>query len=956
MYKVKKRPLNTAKFSDMNNAPIVYQPSSDKALRARVKLFGTLLGEVLHDHAGVPVFSTVEKLRKGYISLHKKETPVKRRRLKRVIERIEESTLEQVVRAFHTYFSLANIAEESFKHRERRKQIRAGKPLWKGSFENTIREFHERGVSAQKLQRLLEELRYVPVFTAHPTEIKHPNILETLQRLFAFGEELDNRHLGRHERTHIMENLKTNVQILWKTEEGRVRKPSVEDEIRIGLYYFRTSLFSAVPVIYRNLEESIYRVYAEGPQHKSLRVPSFLRFGSWIGGDRDGNPNVTPDVTRFAIRLQARTVLREYLRRVKELVHFLTHSDRWVTPSPAFMASLNRDQPIAHKVFAHNPHLYRHEPYCRKLVIIRHRLQEHLRLVEERLSEKIGRLADHAYSSEAAFLADLYLIRDSLHFHGDGNIANGALKDLIRLIETFGFFLAPLDLREESSRHTAAVDEVLTSLGRVQDYRKLTEEQKLQVLGDMLFAPVGAPLPDSLSEGTQKTLEVFKVMSEMREEISQQAFGSYVISMTHQASHVLEVAWLAKLVGLLGRTEAGEWHCHIRIVPLFETIDDLIRCQSIMQTLFNHRIYRDLLRCTDNIQEVMLGYSDSGKDGGILASSWNLYQAQHQIIELAKQYGIHCRLFHGRGGTVGRGGGPTHEAILAQPEGTVHGQIKFTEQGEVLSHKYSNGETAIYELTMGVTGLMKASAHVIEGLSYDWHQGQDIMTALARISEQCYRELTEQTDGFFDYFYDVTPVSQIGQLNIGSRPSHRNPGARGKESIRAIPWVFGWAQARHTLPGWYGLGTALEQWRVHDPARFAMLQTLNGQWPFFRALLSNAQMVLAKADMSIAGEYAQLSQNSKQGAHIYRMVKEEYERTVKQILDVVGSDTLLGEDIPLALSITRRNPYLDPLNEIQITLLRRLRADSNNKKQRLMHRTILLRSINAIAAGLQNTG
>ena len=940
----------------MNNAPIVYQPSSDKALRARVKLFGTLLGEVLRNHAGVSVFSTVETLRKGYISLRKKETPVKRRRLKRVIERIDESTLEQVVRAFHSYFSLANIAEESFKHRQRRKQIRAGKQLWKGSIGNTIREFHQRGVSAQDLQRLLDELRYVPVFTAHPTEIKHPNILETLQRLFAFGEELDNTQLGQYERTYIMECLKTNVQILWKTEEGRVRKPSVEDEIRIGLYFFRTSLFAAVPVIYRKIEESINRVYAHESQHESLRVPSFLRFGSWIGGDRDGNPHVTPGVTRFAIRLQARTVLREYLRRVKALVHILTHSDRWVTPSPAFLESLIRDQPIALKVFARNPHLYRHEPYCQKLVIIRHRLQAHLRMVETRLSEKNGRPAEQAYSSETAFLTDLYLIRDSLHFHGDGNIGEGALKDLIRLVETFGFFLAPLDLREESSRHTAAVAEVLTSIGRVEDYLTLNEEQKLQVLGEMLLTSVGSPSPDSLSEGTQKTLEVFKIMSEMREEVSQEAFGSYVISMTHQASHVLEVAWLAKLAGLLGRTDAGKWYCQIRIVPLFETIDDLIRFPTIMQTLFKHQIYRDLLRCTDNFQEVMLGYSDSCKDGGILASSWNLYQAQHKILELTKHYGIHCRLFHGRGGTVGRGGGPTHEAILAQPEGTVHGQIKFTEQGEVLSHKYSNVKTAIYELTMGVTGLMKASAHVIEGLSYDWHQGEDILTALSGISEQCYRELTEQTEGFFDYFYDVTPVSQIGRLNIGSRPSHRNSVAQGKDSIRAIPWVFGWAQARHTLPGWYGLGTALENWRAHDPERLEILQTLNAQWPFFRALLSNAQMVLAKTDMRISGEYAHLSKNSKQGEHIYRMVKEEYERTVKQILEVIGSDTLLKDDIPLALSITRRNPYLDPLNEIQITLLKRIKAYPNIKKQPPMHRTILLRSINAIAAGLQNTG
>ena len=323
----------------------------------------------------------------------------------------------------------------------------------------------------------------------------------------------------------------------------------------------------------------------------------------------------------------------------------------------------------------------------------------------------------------------------------------------------------------------------------------------------------------------------------MRQEISQQAFGSYVISMTHNASHVLEVAALAIFVGLIKRTESGSWQCHIRIVPLFETIDDLIRCESILKTLFEHETYRALLRATNNLQEVMLGYSDSCKDGGALASSWNLYQAQYQIIELAKAHGLHCRLFHGRGGTVGRGGGPTHEAILAQPQGTVLGQIKFTEQGEVLSHKYSHIETAIYELTMGITGLMKASSHIIEGGTYDWHEAHEIMTALASSSETAYRQLTEHTEGFHDYFYEVTPVQHIGRLNIGSRPSHRPSEEPSKESIRAIPWVFGWGQARHTLPGWYGLGSAIEKWRSHDPARLGRLQTLYRQWPYFPLLV-----------------------------------------------------------------------------------------------------------------------
>ena len=933
-----------------------YQPSRDQALRARVKLFGTLLGHVLHDHAGNQVFTTVEALRKGYVSLRNKETPLKRRRLKRVIERLEEGTLEQVVRAFHTYFSLANIAEELFKHRVRRKQVQAGKSLWKGSFETTIREFYDGGVSAKELQKLLDELLFIPVFTAHPTETKHPNMLDALQRLYSLNEQLDNTQISRLERTQVVEELRANIQILWKTEEGRVKKPTVEDEIRMGLHFFRTTLFTAVPLTYRYLEDSITEVYGEKPEDGPLRVPSFLGFGSWIGGDRDGNPYVTPKVTRLAIRLQAKTVIKEYFRRVNELIHLLTFSDKWVMPSPAFTESLQRDISLAQQIFAHNPHLYRHEPYCRKLVMIRYRLEEHLRFLDGRLSGKNRKSGEAKYPSETAFLDDLYVIRDSLHSHGDGNIADGILKDLIRLVETFGFFLAPLDLREESSRHTEALAEIFKATGGPPDYPGLSEEHKIQLLGNLLAAPDRMALPDSLSDATRQTLEVFTVMKEMRQEISQQAFGSYVISMTHQASHVLEVAVLGKLAGLLGKTASGAWDCQIRIVPLFETIDDLVRCQSVLHTLFNHRAYRSLLRCVGNAQEVMLGYSDSCKDGGILASAWNLYQAQHQIIDLANRYGIRCRLFHGRGGTVGRGGGPTHEAILAQPEGTVHGQIKFTEQGEVLSNKYANVETSIYEITMGTTGLMKASKHVIEGVAYDWSQAHDTMTTLARISEEHYRELTEQTEGFFDYFYEVTPVKHIGQLNIGSRPSYRHSTKRSKDSIRAIPWVFGWGQARHTLPGWYGLGTAIEKWREEDPARLGTLRTLYRQWPFFRSLLSNTQMVLAKADLTIAGEYAQLFRNAERAAHIYGMIRNEYERTVKQVLDVIDADTLLQEDMALGLSITRRNPYLDPLNHIQIILLKRLQRNQESRDERTTWSTILLRSINAIAAGLRNTG
>ncbi|MDT7041739.1 phosphoenolpyruvate carboxylase [Candidatus Nitronereus thalassa] len=936
--------------------PAPYQPSSDKALRARVKLFGHILGETLRDHADHQVFATVEALRKGYIHLQTKPNPTRRRRLRKLVEHLEEPILEQVVRAFNTYFSLANIAEESFKHHQRRKNSQAGLPRWEGSFDHTLLAFQESGHSPEDLQQLLHTIQYIPVFTSHPTETKHRNILETLQRIFVISEELNNSQLSKYERAQVINQLQASVQILWKTEEGRARKPSVEDEIHNGLYFFRTTLFKAIPLVYRHFEESIQRVYTGETEQPTLQVPSFLRFGSWIGGDRDGNPYVTPSITRRAIRLQARTALREYLRRAKELIQVLTHSDKWVTLHPAFLESLTHDQPVAQKAFARNLHLFRHEPYCRKLAIIRYRLRMNISLIEHSLSGNKGKPADHAYRSEAELLDDLYVIRDSLHSHGDGNIADGELKDLIRLVETFGMYLAHLDVREESSRHTSAVEDILRGLGIASAYQSLPEEQKLKVLSDQLTATQNSTWPESLSAETLRILEVFTVMTEMGREVSQHTFGSYVISMTHQASHVLEVVYLAKLAGLISYSSTGQWACRIRIVPLFETIEDLAHCEAILHTLFNHSIYRELLRCANNFQEVMLGYSDSCKDGGILASAWGLHDAQRKIISLAKSFGITCRLFHGRGGTVGRGGGPTHQAILAQPEGTVHGQIKFTEQGEVLSHKYSHVETAVYELTMGITGLLKASSHLIKGLSYDWNQAHDIMTTLAKSSEKSYRQLTEQTPGFFDYFYDVTPVRQLGQLNIGSRPTHRQTSESSKESIRAIPWVFGWGQIRHTLPAWYGIGSALEIWRSHDPARLGSLRALYRQWPFFRSLLSNTQMALAKADMNIASEYAQLCRNSQQGAMIYSLVKEEYERTVKQVLDIIGAETLLQEDLPLALSISRRNPYLEPLNHIQVTLLQRLRTSPENETPHAIWQSILLRSINAIAAGLRNTG
>jgi phosphoenolpyruvate carboxylase len=940
------------------NKPDSLESCTDKELRQRVKLYGNLLGNVLRAHAGEGLYAAVETLRTGYLKLREREDPDSRQRLMEYIDHLDLHILEQVVRAFSTYFSLANIAEEAFLHRQRRVQVTTGKPLWQGSFDDTLRAFHDRGVNAEQLQTLLNKTVYIPVFTAHPTEAKRRTVMECLRRIFLIGEELNNTQLSDYQRGEIIERLQAQVQILWKTDEVRLNKPTVEDEVKNGLYYFRNAIFQSVPDVYRNLERAIKRIYMSDGDHAKVRVPSFLRFGSWIGGDRDGNPFVTPEVTRAALRLQCGTVLQAYIERVQALENILTHSAQLVTPSAQFIASLERDRLIARTAFRDNPDRFAKEPYRRKLAIMAHRLQRNLRLVDERLAGYLHGALGEGYASEQDFLADLYVIRDSLRTHGDANLAGGRLKDLIRLAETFGFYLAQLDLRQESSVHTAAVAEILERAGKIRSYQDLSEEERLRLL-DELLTNSSAPFPLSemnLSETTRGVVEVLYVMAEMRDEISPSAFGSYVISMAHTASHVLEVMFLASLAGLAERDPQGDWHCHIKIAPLFETIEDLAHIEVVLMKLFGQPAYSELLSASGNLQEIMLGYSDSCKDGGILASVWNLYRAQQTITAIAERFGIKCCLFHGRGGTIGRGGGPTHEAIMAQPPNTVQGSIKITEQGEVLSYKYSNTETATYELTMGATGLLKASSHLL--FAQDEHLDEHLKTmdSLAKLGEKAYRELTDYTEGLLDYFYEVTPVIEIGQLNIGSRPSHRMLKDRSKHSIRAIPWVFGWAQSRHTLPAWYGIGYALETLRAEEPKRIHCLQAMYKEWSFFRTLMDNTQMSLAKADMRIAREYADLSHQPQIADKIYNMIKAEYERTVVQVLEVAQVDLLLPENSMLRLSLQRRNPYLDPLNHIQITLLRRHRQLTPEQQTQDVLLHPLLRTINAIAAGMRNTG
>jgi len=927
-------------------------PINDKALRSRVKLFGTLLGNVLRKLAGQDIYDAVEKLRTGYISLSKVENPRKRQQLIKFIESLDADTLVQVVRAFSTYFSLVNIAEEAFHHQERRDQVRSNKQLWQGSFDATFTEFKDQNLTAEQVQDLLNQTTYIPVFTAHPTESKRRTIMLALRRIFITNEHLNDSRLNKAQKEDIAEELETLIQSLWRTDEVRTNKPQVKDEIDNGLFYFRECLFDAVPDVYRNIENNLEKHF---PEHK-FDIPNILKFGSWIGGDRDGNPFVKPETTEMALRMQARTVLMEYAVRLHVLFKQLTHSSLLCNTSEAFNESLKNDEAMRFDVFAERAEAYQNSPYRRKIAYMQYRLNQNIKAIQAQLNGKEFS-ETNAYPSEDEFLSELLLIRDSLIADGDENIAAGELQSLIHLVETFGFYLLKLDIRQESTRHSDAVADIFKQIKGAPDYQSLTEEQRLQTLADYIENPPVFELnKDKLEELNAETVSVFETMHKMHDEISHDAFGAYVISMTHAASHIMEVMWLASLCGLSGKDENNQWFSNLIVSPLFETVEDLEHIDIVLKTLFDNTVYTQLLKASGNLQEVMLGYSDSCKDGGIMASSWNLYEAQQKVIQLTTDKDLECRLFHGRGGTIGRGGGPTHDAIIAQPEGTVHGQIKFTEQGEVLSYKYSNTETAIYELTMGLTGLMLASRCLITDYKKPEANHIQLMQELTAQGEHAYRSFTDSDNGFLDYFYEATPVTEIGMLNIGSRPSHRKKGNRSKSSVRAIAWVFGWAQSRQTMPAWYGIGSALESYILKDDDNIYKLQEMYDNWPYFRALISNTQMALTKSDMIIAEQYAQLCVDPQTTKTIFGLMKAEHDRTVDSILNVSQSHTLLEHNPTLSLSLNRRDPYLDPLNHIQITLIGRYRDESIAEEERDQWLSPLLRSINAIAAGMRNTG
>ena len=585
-----------------------------------MKLFGNTLGKLLREHAGKQVFDAVEALRKGHIGLRQQDNPRKRWHLQRLMESLDANKLVKVIRAFSIYFSLVNVAEEAYQHRKRRREISQHTATWIGSFAQTLKQLAEEGVSAKQMQILLDQLAYSPVITAHPTESKRRTIMSALRRIFVTSDQLDAIRVNRVQKDEQIQQLERHIQTLLKTDEVRVERLTVIDEVKNGLYYFQQSLFQAVPQVYRNLERTLKHLYP----NDAINVPSFIRFGSWIGGDRDGNPNVKPVTTATALRLQAREVLFEYTRNIEALGHILTQSIQLCQPSEALLNSIKDDEKQVPLTVADKRNLahYVDEPYRRKLYLMRLRLKKNKKMLSARLNDNSnqGASTDNiAYINEKQLLKDLYLIRDSLINHGDAIIAAGELKDLIRQVESFGFYLARLDVRQESNIHSNAVAEILQQLNGI-DYNELKEAAKLETLASFLAQEKPSIDKNALSEGARETYAVFEVVFAMRNEISPKAFGAYVISMTHAASHIMEVMFLGWLTGLVGQ-RVNNWFCHLQVSPLFETIEDLEHIEPVMEQLLDNPTYAALLATSGNMQEVMLGYSDSCKDGGHISLS-----------------------------------------------------------------------------------------------------------------------------------------------------------------------------------------------------------------------------------------------------------------------------------------------------------------------------------------------
>ncbi|HZN86998.1 MAG TPA: phosphoenolpyruvate carboxylase [Burkholderiales bacterium] len=906
-----------------------------------IRLLGRLLGDVIREQEGKAAFELIERIRQLSVAYRLKRDAQAGRALDRLLKNLSGDQTVSVIRAFSYFSHLANIAED--RHHVRRRDVheRQGH-LQEGSLAMSLERLHDAGIRATDIARTLAHAYISPVLTAHPTEVQRKSILDAERAIAQLVEARETLPTARD----LADNealIRARITQLWQTRMLRTAKLTVADEIENALSYYRTTFLRQIPRLYREIETAL-------PGHP---IASFFRMGNWIGGDRDGNPFVTADTLRMALARQSETVLRFYLTEVHELGAELSISNMLapVTPEMRALADASPD---------HSDHR-EDEPYRRALIGMYARLAATLHELTGTEALRHAVAPQNPYREASQLLAELRVIEASLVSHHAEALIEPRLRPLMRAVQVFGFHLATVDLRQSSDQHETVIAELLQVARIEPDYRALGEPARrallLKLLDDARPLRVRAA---AYSEHTRNELAIFEAALEMRERYGSEALRHYIISHTEQASDLLEVLVLLKEAGLLRGTLDDRAQADLIVVPLFETIADLRHAEPIMREYYALPGLAAMMKRSGGEQDVMLGYSDSNKDGGTFTSNWELYCAETALVELfaalGREHGLTLRLFHGRGGTVGRGGGPSFQAILAQPPGTVNGQIRLTEQGEVIASKYAHPEIGLRNLETLVAATLEATLlHPTQSAPPAFLQAAG---ALSEASFAAYRKLVYETPGFTDYFFSATPIREIAELNIGSRPASRKP-TRAIEDLRAIPWSFSWGQCRVALPGWAGFGSAIEAW-LDDAAtrksRLALLRRMHREWPFFRALLSNLDMVIAKSDLGIAARYVELVEDKRLGKRIFGLIEAEWRRTDEALTLITGEKRRLASNPALARSIEHRFPYLDPLNHLQVELMRRYRQrrDGDPGLERVQRGIHI--SINGVAAGLRNTG
>jgi len=919
---------------DRTNAAL----DKDFSLKEDIRLLGRLLGDTLREQEGDETFHLIEYIRQTAIRFRRTGDGQVRGELEATLNRLSHADTVSVIRAF-TYFSqLANIAEDLHRNRRRRAHQSAG-AVPRDGLAVALKRAVDAGLGPVPVAAFFRDALISPVLTAHPTEVQRKSILDGQLEITRLLTERDRVNLTEHERAINEENLRRVILTLWQTRILRELRLKVHDEIENGLSFYRYTFLRQIPRLYGEMEDHLKAQWPDS----SIPIAPVLRLGAWIGGDRDGNPFVTHDVMRYALKRQSSTALDFYLDEVHELGAELSQSQRLVAVSHE-LEQLAAGAPDASE---HR----RDEPYRRALIGVYARLAATSRELDQHPPGRVEVAPAKPYADAGEFIRDLEVISLSLASNRSARIASGRLRHLKRAAEVFRFHLAPLDMRQHSGVHERVVAELFLLGAHREGYDQLPEEERRRwLLGELTVPRLLRSAFVSYTEDTLKELHIIDTAAELQRRYGAQALPNYIISNANNASDVLEVALLLKEAGLMH--PGSPPRLGLNIIPLFETIADLRSCGAVMEALFGITEYRRMLESRGGTQEIMLGYSDSNKDGGYLTSNWELYKAEVKLVEVFERNGVKLRLFHGRGGTVGRGGGPSHQAILAQPPGSVQGQIRITEQGEVIASKYSepdigrrNLETLV-AATLEATLLDHALPHADSGVYLEF------MDELSEQGFKAYRNLVYETPGFVNFFRTATPITEIADLNVGSRPASRRKSDR-IEDLRAIPWVFSWSLARIMLPGWYGFGTAVEHLlQRRGEQGLATLQEMYRNWPFFQTLLSNIDMLLAKSDMLIASRYAALVVDEELRDGIFGCIRSEMQRTVNHLLAITGQRELLESNPALARSFRNRQPYIDPLNHLQVESLRRFRADDQDDA---VKRAILL-TINGIAAGLRNSG